>query len=105
MQIPYEDFIDMHDTILGIQSLMVRMNNELGYVNHSPFEEELTQTLEKLYKYGPDQFFEEIALNIIIDKFSQDRAEKTLIKKYKLDNGRALTIAIKAFDRFVNEER
>ena len=98
--IPYDDFIDIHDTISGIKALAFRLNNELGYTSISPFEEELTGTLEKLYKYAPDQFFIEVAENIIQSSGSSNRAERVLIKTYKLEPGKACEIVNKAWEAF-----
>jgi hypothetical protein len=107
MKIGLADFTQIENTLKTIHNMAFRLNGELGYVHTrdpSPFEQKLDVALKTLYKYAPDEFFVDIALDILKDKLSESRAANTLINKYGVDEERATRLTKAAWDKFLYDE-
>jgi patatin-like phospholipase/acyl hydrolase len=107
MKIRNADFIQIEETLKTMRDVAFRLNGELGYCHTkdpAPFEQKLNNTLRILYNYAPDEFLLDVALKVIEDKTSEDRAKKVLIENYGVNERKAEIIVEQAWEKFLHDE-
>jgi len=103
-----DDFTYIKDALSAANDMVLKLNRELGYNSNrfpAPFQLELEAALRIFCKYAPDDYLIGVALGILQDKFSSDRAEKRLMQEYSVKEQRAKELVETAWELFTNDDR